>query len=389
MPERTTSTPAGVDAAGLLAAVTERVRSEGSTWFPELDPRSVSVRLRDATERPRCRLFRVDLDDGRTVRPVVVKVRHSETLLRRPDRFEDRPVLAPVRVLSDQATGRREYDGLVLLRDALSPELASQRFGVLRPLAWLPEHAAIVTDFVPEPTLRTLLLATSRLRPRSAEPLPDTPWRNAGAALRLFHCRPTSLSLPPRAETPERVGELYGQFADFLIERTGPLPVLADLAASGPELADRSIPSELPLGTGHGDFVANNLFAGPGGRITVFDPLPMWRVPAHQDLATMLVALRVLPVQAGSRGLAFPRAELDRYESALVAGYFGDGTGTGRTLAAFQLLVLLDKWAALVSRGPRTGRLHHLRRARVWTFSRHYHAEARRLLARLVESSVP
>jgi hypothetical protein len=383
-------TPAAVDVQGLLAAVTEEARTGGSAWFPELRTASVRVRLRHTMERPRCRLFRLDLDDGRTTRPVVVKARHSDTRLRRPDRFEDRPVLAPVRLLSDEDTGRREYDGLVLLRDALSPELGSRRFGVLRPLAWLPEHAAIVTDFVEQPTLRTRLLATSRLHPWSGEPLPGTPWRNAGAALRRFHDQPTSLSLPPRAETPGQVGTLYRQFAEFLLERTGPLPVLAELASCGPELAARSLPSDLPLGTGHGDFVANNLFTGDGGEITVFDPLPMWRVPRHQDLATLLVGLRVLPVQAASRGLALPGAVLDRYEAALVAGYSGDDSADerGSALAAFQLLVLLDKWSALVSRGPRTGRLQHLRRARVWAFSRHYHAEARRLLGRLVGSSV-
>ena len=391
MPEGTTSTPAAVDVPGLLAAVTEEARTGGSAWFPELRATSLGVRLRHTMERPRCRLFHLDLDDGRTARPVVVKVRHSETRLRRPDRFEDRPVLAPVRLLSDGDTGRREYDGLVLLRDALAPHLDSRRFGVLRPLAWLPEHAAIVTDFVGHPTLRTRLLATSRLHPWSAGPLPGTPWRNAGAALRRFHDQPTSLSLPPRAETPDRVGTLYRQFAEFLLERTGPLPVLAELAACGPELAARSLPADLPLGTGHGDFVANNLFTGAGGEITVFDPLPLWRVPGYQDLATLLVGLRVLPVQAGSRGLAFPAAVLDRYEAELVAGYSGEGSGNGdvpgRALAAFQLLVLLDKWSALVSRGPRTGRVHHLRRARVWAFSRHYRAEARRLLGRLVGPS--
>jgi hypothetical protein len=388
MPEATT-TAAAADVADLLAAVAEQARAGAAGWFPELAPSSLRVHLRQAIERPRCRLFRVDLDDGRTTRPVMVKVRHSETELRRPDRFEERPVLAPVRLLPDETTGRREFDGLELLRDALTPELGSGRFGVLRPLAWLPDHAAMVTDFVEQPTLRTRLLATSRLRPRAAGPLPGTPWRNAGAALRRFHDQPTSLALPPRVETPGRVGELYRQFAGFLQERTGPLPVLAELADSGPELAARSVPAELTLGTGHGDFVANNLFAGPDGRITVFDPLPLWRVPQHQDLATLLVGVRVLPVQAGSQGRAFPPGVLDRYEAALLAGYFGDEAAPDRALAAFQLLVLLDKWSALVSRGPRQGRPSSLRRARVWTFSRHYRAEAGRLLARLVESSDP
>lgn len=381
--------PLALDVPGLLTAVTERARTEASAWFPELRAGSVSVRVRQATERPRCRLFRLDLDDGRTVRPVVVKVRHSEARLRRPDRFGDRPVLAPVRLLSDEATGRCEYDGLVLLRDALARAAATSRYGVLRPLAWLPEHAAIVTDYVPHPTLRTRLLATSRLHPRRAAALPDTPWSNAGAALRHFHTQPTSSSLLPRAGTPEQVGELFQQFAGFLLPRAGALPVLADLAARGAELATGCLPRELPLRTGHGDFVANNLFAGPGGEITVFDPLPLWRVPPYQDLATLLVGLRVLPVQAGSHGLAFSERVLDRYESAVLTGYFGEETVPAGALAAFQLLVLLDRWSALVSRGTRTGRLPHVRRVRVWTYSQHYHAEARRLFRRIVESSVP
>jgi len=51
---------------------------------------------------------------------------------------------------------------------------------------------------------------------------------------------------------------------------------------------------------------------------------------------------------------------------------------------AFQLLVLLDKWSALVSRHVRDGVVRpQLRQARIRVVSRYYHEEARRLLRRL------
>lgn len=368
---------------GLIDAVAARAAAEVGTWFPEFGDRAPHVGLVSGETRSRCFLYRVHLTCDGLTRPVMVKVRHSDANLRRLDLWQDRPILAPVRTMSDESTAQREYAGLRLIEDALRDE-GTGRFGVLRPLAWMPEHAAIVTDFVQQPTLRTVLLGTSRFRVRARSRLDATPWGNAGAWLRAFHDHQTSMVLPPRADTAAHVGGLYEQFADFLADRIGPRPLLEELSASGTEIACRALPAQLPLATGHGDFVANNMFTTAEGRITVFDPLPMWRAPVYQDIATLLVGLRALPVQAITQGLALPRPAVARYEAAFLDGYFGADDVPQTAVLAFQLLVLLDKWSALVSRRVRDGKVRpQLREARIRIASRHYKEEARRLLSRL------
>lgn len=366
--------------AELVAEFTAEATAHAKSWFPELDGRRLRTRVLSTDARARCFLHRVELDDGRTYRTVVVKVRHSRPELRRLDRFEGRPVLNPERTMSDDETARREYDGLLAIAHALR-DAEQDRFGVLRPLAWLPGHSAIVMDLVQELTLRHRLLETSRLRRRPEPPMDEAAWVNAGTWLRRFHDQETGLSLPARIETRDQVAQMYTAYAQFLAGRGTPSSFTAGLADEAVDLSTRTLPGKLPLAPGHGDFVANNMFAGASGRITVFDPLTRWRVPRYQDLATLTVGIRVLPVQSATQGMALSRSELVRYEDAVLRGYFGAEQVPLAAVRAYQLLVLLDRWSGTV--GKRIGHgtvrpgLHHLR---VQLAARHYHREARRLL---------
>jgi hypothetical protein len=162
------------------------------------------------------------------------------------------------------------------------------------------------------------------------------------------------------------------------------------LRDAGHEVAASALPSEPARGTAHGDFVPNNMFLGAGGRITGFDPLPSRDVPLHLDLATLLVNTRVLPPQAVSQGMALPTAALDRYEAAVLQGYFGTDAVPHTEVAAFQLLVLLEKWAATVSKRLQGGRVRpQLHQVRVRLVSHHFHREARRLLRALEGATAP
>lgn len=369
----------------LLAALAAEVTSGGAGWFPELDASAVRLRPSRTDVRARCYLHHVDLDDGRQTRPVVVKVRHSHAHLRRQDMFENRPILTPERTMSDRETAEREYDGLQTLHQIFAPR-DDPRFGVLRPLASLAEHSAVVLDLVEEPTLRHRLLQTSRTRPGHRPPMDLTPWRNAGGWLRTFHDATDGAALPPRLPRRGDVGTMYRAYATFLAERLGPSSMLTGLEESASDLATAALPVDLPLSTGHGDYVANNMFVRPEGRVTVFDPLLRWQVPRYQDLATLTVGLRVLPIQSATQGLALGRADLTRYASAVLGGYFGADGVPERPVRAFELLVLLDRWSGTVSKqvqgGWRRRRLHDLR---VVLATQHYRREVDRVL-RLLRS---
>jgi hypothetical protein len=143
------------------------------------------------------------------------------------------------------------------------------------------------------------------------------------------------------------------------------------------------LPAELPLGTGHGDFVSRNVFCSSAGRVTVFDPSPLWRVPVYEDLARMLtVGLRLVDVHAFSQGTALAAPMLQGYEEALLRGYFGADAVPRRTVRLFQLLVLLDKWSDHVSKRSRGGGTPRraARAAMKGAAERHYRREATRLV---------
>ncbi|HEX6248371.1 MAG TPA: hypothetical protein VFZ64_10910 [Nocardioidaceae bacterium] len=365
----------------VLATVAAEASRRAGEWFPDLDAGRVRVRPVSSDARARCFLHMVDLDDGRLVRPVVVKVRHSVPQLRRLDRYESRPVLTPERTLSDAESARLEYDALRDIERAVAPAEPG-RFGVLRALAWLPEESGIVMDLVREPTLRDRLLRTSRLQRRPRAPMPATPWHNAGAWLRVFHDEVPGHGLPTRLAHRDQVAALMGEQAAFLGEQLGDPPALRRVRETACELVG-AFPSELPLAAGHGDFVANNMFASENGRVTVFDPLPRWRVPRYQDLATLTVGLRALPLNATSQGLAFGPEDLPRYERAFLAGYFGEDVPVS-AVRVYQLVVLLDRWAALVSKTTRGGAARSgVRAARVRLTSRFLQRECGRLLGDL------
>lgn len=369
----------------LIAAVTA---ANAEPWFPELDAGRVRLHIHAADVRPRCFLYRVDLDDGRVSRRAVVKVRHSQPSLRRIDRYQQRPVLNPERTMSDHDSARREFDGLRQIGAAFE-QAPAERYGVLRALAWLPGQSGIAMDLATEPTLREAMLGASRLRRRRGPGPHPHAWVNVGGWLRHFHehCD-DNLDLSTRNASRAQLAQMAGRYADFLVERLGRSQFRTQLCARAAEVVEGSLPADLPLRTGHGDFVAGNMFVSRSGRVTVFDPLPRWRVPMYQDLATVIVGMRVHPVQTTSQGLALSPRDLAQHERDLLAGYFDDRPVPLRAVRAYQLLVLLDKWSALVSKRLPAGRVRpHLHEARVRVAVHHYEREGRRLLGMLASQA--
>lgn len=375
------SSARGTETDAILRSLELCAQEHAGSWFPQLEAAKVRVRLVNRQTRPRCFLYRVRLGDGRTAADVVVKVRHAIPELRKVDSSEGRrPVLTPERSLPVADSARREFDGLRVLASVFGTGPPEQ-FGVLRALAWLPEHGAIVMDHVDEPTLHRAL----RRRPAADPPSSGSlPWSNAGAWLRRFHDAQPGLGLPASSASVEVVHDLDRAYAGALGPAAGDAALLAALGDATRRVAATALADPPPLATGHGDFTVRNVFASASGRVTVFDPLLLWRVPVYEDLARFTVGLRLAGSPPGAVRTSSRARYVDHCENAFLAGYFGAEPVPRETVLTFATLLLLDRWAGTVGKRDRRAGLHAgVRAARVGLARRSYRAEARRLLSLL------
>ena len=365
----------------VAGAIATAVR-HGAQWFPHLNGKQLTVRLVGRRQdRPRSLLARLQLHDGRQEASVVVKARAKRPTACVSGRSGLRPILVPPELLTDLAMARHEYDGLSMISAGFG-DSDRTRFGIARPLAWLPEHAAFVMDHVSDQTLRQRLMANSRLRPGGAR-LNVASLVNAGAWLRIYHgLRPAGV-LQSRLGQRTQVIELFEQYAKFLAGRAGHTSLLTALARSGSARADAALLGELPLAVGHGDFVARNLFESVSGRITVIDPMPRWLVPPYEDVARFIVGMRLLGMQIITQGMAFGQQELDAYEDAFVRGYFGEDPVPREALHVYHLLILMDKWSAAQQPAPRRTARGLVQMANQRWSDAYFRQEALRLLSRL------
>lgn len=367
--------------ASVQQAVREHVGARVQRWYPELTGPQ-RVELSTLSQRPSCSLYLVRVRAGEQQRRVLAKVRRDL-----PGGSNgaagDRPRLRTDPASAEELTVS-EHRGLQALADLAAEHPGG--FGAVRPLDVLPEHATLLMEYVDAGTLREALLAQSRLAPpflpwpRSARP-PYSAWPNAGRWLRTFHDQVPGPDARTRQPTRDSVVERFDAYDRYLTDQLG-RRVLGRVASTGAGLAGTLLPERLPLATGHGDFAPRNVFVDDQGRLSVIDPMPRWRVPRYEDLSRFLVALRLLGLQVHTRGLAYSAAELDRREEAVVAGYFGTDAIPRAELGCYQLLIVLDKWSALVAAATGgSGPVSAARAAAQRIADGYIRAEADRLLA--------
>lgn len=375
MPERRTATAP----SALEQAIEASVARDAATWFPDV-ARSPTVRLRRLNRRRRSELLAICLGDTSETPSILAKVRLEHT--DHPARDEDRsrrPSLSTGPPLTVPEMSALEYSGLQAIHARFAD--GDPRFGAVRPLAHLAEQNTILMEYVAADTLRQRLMTDRRavLRGRTPRPAdPDRSWRHAGAWLRAWQEAVPHSGLPARQAHRDDVVEKFHAYGEFLARRLGTSTV-ADLADRGAELAAGSLPEHLPIATGHGDFAPRNVFTSDEGRVTVFDPLGRWAVPAHEDLSRFLVGIRLLGLQVHSHGTAFDPATLERRETAVIEGYDTTPTTAASALRCYELLILLDKWSALVD-APGRGAAGRLRSASVRLATPYFRDQARRLL---------
>lgn len=379
--------PVATDTDDVVRAFSDLAARSGADWFACFGASRVTTALAELHARPRCFVYRFTLSDGLHQRDVVLKIRHSDATLRRAERFDGRPELTPQRTVSDREAARCEFSGLQQAARAMQGA-DPDRFGVLRALAWLDDPVGIVMEYVDEPTLRQLLVRRWRRAPlrlgRAERRNEDRAWSELGEWLRRFHAEDPGLSLPTRMTRRDELVDFVERARDFLTRAGAERDAVDRLAAAVLERAEGAFPAELPSAAGHGDFTAQNVFVGPQRRITVFDPLPLWRVCVFEDLARLTMGVRLLGPQVMTHGRLLDERVCDRWEARLLSAYADGGRPPEDQLHVYQALLLMDRWGELVGKRPARGRARQLsRRVRVRVGSGWYEQQARRLTALL------
>jgi hypothetical protein len=334
-------------------AIRSRVAARAPDWVPGAPP-DTNVVLRLLSSRPRAQMYAAYVDDGSGAPQVLAKVRRSRPGGPGVD-IGRRPRLSPSTLSVPELTGL-EYAGLTAIFETFGT--GGPDFGAVRPLDHLVAESTILMEYVDAPTLRDILLSRSRVpfHPRSAANRDDSsPWRRAGLWLALFQRSLPHHDLPARQATRSEVVAQFAAYDAFLSAQLGGRR-FGDVARRGADAAAGLLPEQLPLATSHGDYATRNVFVLPDGRLSVFDPMPRWAVPRCEDLSRFLAGMTLLGLQVHSHGAAFGRRDVERREREVIEGYRHEIPVPWAELRCYQLLIVLDRWSALVdagSRGPR------------------------------------
>jgi hypothetical protein len=229
------------------------------------------------------------------------------------------------------------------------------RFGAIRLLDTIEDPSALVMEKAEGVLLRDLLVERAFGRDLSRGHDLDQALWSTGAWLGHYHGAVSSERASPRRSTRSEFLASVSDLTAYLGRVGSESTFFKGVFERVEELAGDILPSELPLGLGHGDFAPRNVLVHSSSRITVFDTLGRWLTPIYEDVGYFLVGLRSLGPQILTLGRAFDRALLDGYELRFLRGYFGSGEVPVEPIRLFEIEAFLARWAAS-THGVRTAR---------------------------------
>ena len=347
-------------------SILDELRAHVGEWYPELAG-DVAIDLVDLDPRANSQLIRVRVG-GRGFPERTIVVKHAPV---EPVVHDDRPRLVSRTTVAERLLVESEALQLVAERFAA---LGDPALTAVRPLGVLPASQALAMEEYDGRPLHKLLIPG--LVRRSAELRATTLVRRAGHWLRVFH----DLRLddrPARQTSRDEIAAAFEAYGRYLAGH-GATPRIDAIVRTGVAAVTR-LPDPLPLVVSHGDFAPRNILIDASGRVAVIDISVRWRAPAYEDLAGFLVALQTSRANALTRGLVFGPA-VHRLEPAFLEGYFAGRPVPRAAIRVYELLLVLDKWAARLSRGPDRGGLRRLPERAI---DDHFAARSRLLARRL------
>ncbi len=328
------------------ATFTQYLQAQARRYFPDLGEGDVVVTLLSKRRRTNSALYRFALASDTARKGVFVKI----PSLRGGALRDERPYFIPE--TDPSIKYRVQYASM----DALFARFgdhADPRFGAIRPLDLLPDHAAFVMEEVAGNTIKQLLPKSNRLRsPIWAGENQDV-FENTGAWLRAFHEMPVETSLevihPGCTEYIDLIGELTGFLGHGLNDKR----FFRSIAEKAEIVARDALKGSLPLGTRFGDFGLTNVLVSPDGRIIGIDTLAIWSAPIYEDIGYFLTGFKTYRAQILSLGLGFGANRIRALESAFLKGYFHTDPIPLREIRLYEILRLLERWSARLVRTRR------------------------------------
>jgi hypothetical protein len=333
------------------ACLIERLR-ERMEHYDGLNAVGRELKLIKEVPRRFCKLylFRLSSHSGRP--DLVVKVPMGQTRMASQGKDRNRSLPDRPRLFAQadpNTKPRKEYAALRRIQMHFGAQ-HDPRFGVVPVYDLLPEHQAVVMQWIDLPSLRERLYATHRFgNARQARRL-EKAFSHAGAWLRRHHELPQLADSETRNALRDDYLEAIERYVAYLVDRVGNRDELKRMHQRIVALASDHLPTTVSTGQVHCDFAPRNVFIDHEDRVTVIDTLGRFEAPIYEDIALMLMSINASGPQMFSRGLFYDPKRLHRYEHSFLTGYFFDQPVPFPAIRLFLVQLLLDHWAAAVSR---------------------------------------
>ncbi len=324
--------------------VGQRLVESADGYFHDVAPGGTWEALPVTTMlRPGARLHFFTLsNDAGARKEVVVKV---PVRARAAWANQPRPRLVPI--VTGEEEHVLEYESLLAVSRHLD-RTGDPALRAVRVLDRFPELRAFVMERVREPTLDHVMRREIVLRGPAAPWALARPLYNAGVWLRAYQSLPEASGTEVHRSRRTDVLDMAARYIEFLGAGGVSRSLLDDVESGFERRVFDCYGPTLPTALLHSDFAPRNVFVGPRGEVRVLDALVRWRAPIYEPLAYFLTSVQTASIQVNTGGLVGRWSRMERACKPLLEGYFHPQPVPLPQVDTYRVLLLLDRWAALL-----------------------------------------